>query len=345
METNEKIINEPYGFIYITTNMVNGKRYLGQKRFDEWNKWKTYLGSGKAFKNALKKYGKEKFSRNIVCFCYSEEELNKTEYDLSVFLNVVENQDWYNLEYGGNGCSGYHHTEETKKHLSEVLSGENHPWYGKHHSEETKFKISEKRKGITPANKGKQATEETKQKLRDAWKNRPRIFSDEVKQKMSESHQNISDETRIKLRNAQIKRYENPEEHKKQSVTMSGNKNPMYGKHHSQETKYIISQRATQRLKENGHPMKGKHLSEKRRKEISEFAKQRTKGKNPRSRKIIRLLDEKVYDCIIDASQENHICRDTVTKYCKLHKDFMFYDEWITQQNDLKNNNNDKGDD
>ena len=27
--TEEVVINEPYGFIYITTNMVNGKRYLG----------------------------------------------------------------------------------------------------------------------------------------------------------------------------------------------------------------------------------------------------------------------------------------------------------------------------
>ena len=68
METNEKIINEPYGFIYITTNMVNGKRYLGQKRFDEWNKWKTYLGSGKAFKNALKNMVKKIFHVTLCVF-------------------------------------------------------------------------------------------------------------------------------------------------------------------------------------------------------------------------------------------------------------------------------------
>ena len=114
METNEKIINEPYGFIYITTNMVNGKRYLGQKKIDEKGDWKTYLGSGTYFNRAVTKYGKQNFDRNIVCFCYSPEELNKAEYDLSVFLDVVESQDWYNLCYGGITNVGYKHSEEDK---------------------------------------------------------------------------------------------------------------------------------------------------------------------------------------------------------------------------------------
>ena len=343
METEEKIIENPYGFIYITTNMVNGKRYLGQKRFDEWNKWKAYLGSGRALKNALKKYGKENFSRNIICLCYYEEELNQTEYDLSVFLNVVESNDWYNLEYGGSGCSGYHHTDETKKHLSEVLSGENHPWYGKHHSEESKQKMSEKHKGIEPANKGKSATEETKQKLRDAWIGRPRNFSDEVKKKMSESHKNPSDETREKLRNAQIKRYENQEERKKQSVAMSGNKNPRYGQHCTEETKEKIRKKAKERFKDKTkHPTYGRHLSDEQKQRLSECAKQRTGGKNSSSKRVIRLSDGKIYDYLASAAEENHMCKDTMTKRCKLHKDFMYYNEWIEQQNNLNNN---KGDD
>jgi group I intron endonuclease len=329
METNEKIINEPYGFIYITTNMVNGEKYLGQKSFDEWNKWKTYLGSGKAFKNALKVYGKENFARNIICFCYSEEELNKAEYDLSMFLNVVEDRNWYNLEYGGNGCSGYHHTEETKKHLSEVLSGENHPWFGKHHTEESKNKMSESHKGIEPANKGKSATEETKQKIRDTWLNRSHTFSDEVKQKMSESHRGEKNHNYGKSPSYEVRK-KISENH----ADVSGKNNPMYGIQHSKETKEIIRQKAIQRIKENGHPMKGKFLSDEQKKRLSECAKQRVRGSNPRSRKIIRLYDEKIYDCIIDVAEDNHMHRDTITKRCKLHKDFMYYDEWLLQQND-----------
>lgn len=344
MEVEEKIIENPYGFIYITTNMVNGKRYLGQKRFDEWNKWKTYLGSGRAFKNALKKYGKENFSRNIIYFCYSEEELNKVEYDLSVFLNVVDSDDWYNLEYGGSGCSGYHHTEETKRHLCEVLSGENHPWYGRHHSEETKEKISKSHKGKVFSEEHIQHIKENHAHL--SGENHPNYGkhpSEETKVKMSESHKNPSDKTREKLRNAQIKRYENPEERKKQSVAMSGNKNPRYGQHCTEETKEKIREKAKERFKDKTkHPTYGRHLSDEQKQRLSEYAKQRTGGKSPSSKKVIRLSDGKIYDYLASAAEENDMCRDTMTKRCKLHKDFMYYNEWIEQQNNLNNN---KGDD
>lgn len=135
METNEKIINEPYGFIYITTNMVNGKRYLGQKKFDEFNDWKHYLGSGTILQHAIKKHGRKNFSRNIVCLCSSLEELNESEYNLSVFLNVVEDPNWYNIVYGGGATKGLRHTEETRKQMSKQrkgkYSGDKNPMYGK----------------------------------------------------------------------------------------------------------------------------------------------------------------------------------------------------------------------
>lgn len=46
--------NNFYGFIYITTNLINGKKYIGQKK--GYND--TYLGSGKILKLAIKKYGR-----------------------------------------------------------------------------------------------------------------------------------------------------------------------------------------------------------------------------------------------------------------------------------------------
>ena len=48
-----------------------------------------------------------------------------------------------------NPFYGKHHTEETKKKISEArkgkTQGENHPFYGKHHSQESLNKISQSR--------------------------------------------------------------------------------------------------------------------------------------------------------------------------------------------------------
>lgn len=200
-------INNPYGFIYITTNMINGKKYLGQKNFHR--NWKTYLGSGQALKQAIQKYGKENFTRNIVYICYSPEELNQVEYDLSVFLNVVESPDWYNLVYGGGTMAGYSPTqevrekiskankgkpapnkgipmsEEAKRKISEKYSGENAIWYGRHHTEESKEKIKQARTGI-------KASQETREKMSKQRTNSTSYFyghhhSEKSKIKMSEA--------------------------------------------------------------------------------------------------------------------------------------------------------------
>ena len=61
--TNDK---EYYGFIYLTTNKVNGMKYVGQKTYDKRGNWKTYLGSGVYLKRAISKYGKDNFSRQIL---------------------------------------------------------------------------------------------------------------------------------------------------------------------------------------------------------------------------------------------------------------------------------------
>lgn len=159
MEIVENVeVRDPYGFIYITTNLVNGKRYLGQKKFDDGS-WKRYLGSGKAFRAALNLYKKENFRRDIIYICYSQKELNDVEYELSVFLNVVEDPDWYNLVYGGGSTTGWHHSEETKRKVGEA---------NKNQPEETRRKQSESAKA--------RCTDEWKRKMAEINKGR---WSDE----------------------------------------------------------------------------------------------------------------------------------------------------------------------
>lgn len=127
-------IKDPYGFIYITTNLINGMRYLGQRKFSDG--WQNYLGSGNWFKKALEKYGRENFKKDIILICYSDEELNQAEYDLSILFDVVVSEDWYNLVLGGGTSRGWRPSEETKRKQSEKAKERfadptNHPMYGK----------------------------------------------------------------------------------------------------------------------------------------------------------------------------------------------------------------------
>ena len=158
-DTTYSEIKNPYGFIYITTNLINGKRYLGQKGFNKKD-WKNYLGSGYLFKKALEKHGKDNFLRVIIQFCFSEEELNNAEYELSVFFDVVNSNDWYNLVLGGGGSRGWHPSEETRKKMSQ--SAQN-----KITSEETKKKMSNAQRGEKNNFYGKKHTEDTKRIQRE----------------------------------------------------------------------------------------------------------------------------------------------------------------------------------
>ncbi|MGM7720512.1 GIY-YIG nuclease family protein [Metabacillus sp. Hm71] len=98
---DDLLVKDPYGFIYITTNMKNGKKYIGQKKFDSGSRWKSYLGSGFHLMRAIEKYGKENFSREIIDYAYSEEELNAIEEAWIKKYNAVENNNFYNMVEGG----------------------------------------------------------------------------------------------------------------------------------------------------------------------------------------------------------------------------------------------------
>ena len=110
-------INNPFGFIYITTNLKNGKRYIGKKIFDKKNEWKTYLGSGVALKSAIKKYGKENFIKTIVAYVYSDLELCEAEKEIISFLNATNSTDFYNIAAGGEGYN-YFGTDEWNHSVS-----------------------------------------------------------------------------------------------------------------------------------------------------------------------------------------------------------------------------------
>lgn len=107
-----------YGYIYLTTNIINGRMYIGQHqgmRLDE-----TYLGSGTALKKAIAKYGRSSFTVEVLEFCATHEELNQREFDIIESRKAVESADYYNMVPGGGnppncGNRDFRHTEESKQ--------------------------------------------------------------------------------------------------------------------------------------------------------------------------------------------------------------------------------------
>lgn len=87
-----------------------------------------------------------------------------------------------NLTGGGEGSSGWVHSEESRKKISKVKKGNTY-MKGKTLSEETKSKMSKAKKGNL-SKTGMKTSEETKRKISEAQKGK--IFSDKHKQKMSE---------------------------------------------------------------------------------------------------------------------------------------------------------------
>lgn len=152
-----------YGYIYITKNSICNKKYIGKHKSDFFDP--CYLGSGIYLKRAIKIYGRRNFVVKKIFECSSLQELNDMEIFLIEELDAVNREDFYNITWGGDGAGcaeknnmfGKHHSEETKKILSNKLSGKNnpnfglfgekHPLYKRKRPEEVNRKISNSLKG------------------------------------------------------------------------------------------------------------------------------------------------------------------------------------------------------
>lgn len=90
-----------YGYVYITTNTINGKKYIGKKVSPVFVP--SYKGSGKILRKAIAKYGKDNFATEILQAYDSKDALEQGERDWISACNAVESDDYYNLSRGGNG--------------------------------------------------------------------------------------------------------------------------------------------------------------------------------------------------------------------------------------------------
>lgn len=143
--------NNVYGIIYLARSKTSGKGYSGQTINGLEERKRQHISRSKTsmfpVHSALRKYGQDDFIWEILCECFSQEELNEKEKYFADMLNT-----WvpygYNLK-AGNGRGSV--SEEARKKMSEahkgLQAGENHPMFGKPRSEETRKRISEKTRG------------------------------------------------------------------------------------------------------------------------------------------------------------------------------------------------------
>ena len=88
--------------VYKTTNLLNGRFYVGVHKTSNPEVFDGYFGSNKLLKAAIKKYGRENFIRETLINCYEDAE---EAYSIEAMLvkTVKEDPRSYNLEPGGIG--------------------------------------------------------------------------------------------------------------------------------------------------------------------------------------------------------------------------------------------------
>ena len=102
------------GFVYQITNTTNGRMYIGKKlarfkrsrpplkgkknkrRYQVDSDWQDYYGSSDELTADVLRFGKEKFTREILFYCYSKAELSYVEAREQFARKVLESSDYYN---------------------------------------------------------------------------------------------------------------------------------------------------------------------------------------------------------------------------------------------------------
>lgn len=199
-----------FHFVYLTANQVNGKIYIGVHSTD--NVDDGYLGTGRIFKLAKKKYGKENFHRTILAFHETRDQANQHEMDM-VDLDFISREDVYNCQTGGK--NGFH-SKETRAKISarnslpktRIAPAWNKGMRGVYSAakrglmpDEVKQKISETKR-LNPVSRSHSAA--TRLKISESSIGKPSTFkgrkhTPETLMKMSESRKRVAALKRISI--------------------------------------------------------------------------------------------------------------------------------------------------
>lgn len=142
------------GYVYLTTNLINGRMYVGKHHSTTYDN--KYYGSGKILLQAIELYGKDNFSNIILYEANTIDELNDNEKRLIAEYRRLYGDLMYNIADGGDGGN--------------TLSGK---------SDEEKAEFVEK---MTKINRERCNTEDFKNKLSVATKKRYESVEERQKQ-------------------------------------------------------------------------------------------------------------------------------------------------------------------
>lgn len=176
------------GYIYRIKNIVTGKYYIGESKDkniqSRWNTHIRLVNQNKgcpALRDAVKKYGWDKFKFEIICICFDSDRYIYERHYIQKYNSQVPNG--YNITKGGEGggFEGKTHSESTRKRLSEASTKYySDPEKRKENSVRVKeamksvnirerMQKSEKwKKAVEKMKQGKKVSEETKQKIRES---------------------------------------------------------------------------------------------------------------------------------------------------------------------------------
>lgn len=213
-----------FGYIYLTTDILHNKQYIGQFRGYKINE--NYFGSGRIISDLIKKHGISIFKREIIDYADSQEELSEKEiYYIKQYNTLWPNG--YNLTLRKQGIDKYRyqprvHTEETKKIIGKKSKERwQNSEYRVHQRESVKHgwtieKKVEHKKRMQLITKNPQYIENMSTIIKNKWQDP--IY----REKVILSHKKIasSEEFKEKCRIRNKKRYENPEERMKVSISV-----------------------------------------------------------------------------------------------------------------------------
>lgn len=208
-----------FNYVYVTTNLLDGKKYIGDHSTNKLND--GYLGSGIILKEAIKNHGRKNFKKEILVFFDTKKEAFDTQERL---IN----------EYNTLNPNGYNISPKGGLNVSECMSDDIKKKIG--NSNRGKKRSKENRKKISDSNKGKIRDAEARKNYKNAFLGRKYSKDTKKKMSMSATGRKISDDIKRKIseknkgKQPNLGNHHTDETKEKISFKTSGNKNPMYGK-------------------------------------------------------------------------------------------------------------------